>query len=270
MPRQPFVAGSFYPGEEQALLSELNALVPPYPETEKEEVIGALVPHAGYLYSGRVAGEVYARVKNKKTFVLIGPNHTGRGHSFSLSMENWSTPLGDVEVDVELAEEIKRRTPLIKDDPSAHRSEHSIEVQLPFVKKLFPDTRIVPLCVSSCDISELRAVAEAVTAAALSTENDIAVLASSDMTHYEPREEASIKDKKAIDAILSMDAEHLVKTVKMNSISMCGWAPLVIMISASGQMGGRKARLLRYSDSGEITGNLAEVVGYAGMIVTKK
>ena len=267
MLRQPFVAGSFYPADAEALLGELDALSPMIPEDEKEIVLGAVVPHAGYLYSGRVAGEVYGRIKSRETFVVIGPNHTGCGHSFSLSSENWLTPLGEVEVDLELADAIRERAPILKYDSSAHISEHCIEVQLPFIKKFFPDALIVPVCVSSGDIDELKNVAEAIAAAAKSLGKDIAVLASSDMTHYETRQEASIQDKEAIDALLSLDELRFAKTVEERNISMCGWAPSVMMLVAARELGAAKARLVKYSDSGEITGNISEVVGYAGIIV---
>jgi len=266
--RQPYVAGSFYPDDPKVLARELEALSPEIPGAKKETAIGAVVPHAGYLYSGRVAGEVYGRIKGRKTFVIIGPNHTGRGRSFSLSRENWLTPLGEVKIDNVLASAIMERAPMVSDDASAHDGEHSIEVQLPFIQKFFPDAGIVPICVSSKNMSELKTVAEAIAVSAKCMDVDIAVLASSDMTHYETRQSASKKDKEAIDVLLSMDAVGLAKTIDEKNISMCGWAPTVIMILAAMELGAVKARLVRYADSGEITGNTSEVVGYAGIIVS--
>jgi MEMO1 family protein len=266
--RQSFVAGSFYPADAETLLDTLEALSPDIPKDKKETAIGAIVPHAGYLYSGRVAGEVYGRMKGRETFVLVGPNHTGTGHSFSLSSENWVTPLGEIETDKELAAALKEASSIIKDDPSAHKKEHSIEVQLPFIKKFFPASRILPLCVSSSDVSKLKEVGEAIAFSAKSLGRDISVLASSDMTHYEPRETASVKDKEAIEAVLSLDAFGLAETVMAKNITMCGWAPSVIMILAALEFGAVRSRLIKYSDSGEVTGNTMEVVGYAGVIVS--
>jgi MEMO1 family protein len=266
--RIPFVSGSFYPGDREALLKELEAMFPLLAEDEREEVMGAVVPHAGYLYSGRVAGDVYARIKPKKTFVIIGPNHTGQGNDYSVSMENWDTPLGEVEVDVELSEAVIARAPILTGDAEAHRYEHSIEVQLPFIKRFFPETSIVPICISSKNVSELEAVAESIVVSARSLERDIVVLASSDMTHYEPRSVAYAKDRKAIEAMLSIDARDLAQIIAAEGISMCGWAPSVIMLFAASKLGADRARLVRYSDSGDITGNTAEVVGYAGITLS--
>jgi len=265
--REAFVAGSFYPDRGEALLSEIEALVPSMPEAEKHEVIGAIVPHAGYLYSGRVAGDVYGRIKNRDTFVIIGPNHTGMGNRFSLSMDVWATPIGEIKTDIHLAEEIIKKAPFIKNDPASHAAEHSIEVQLPFIKKLFPDALIVPLCVSSSDIFELKAVGEAIAASVRALGKKVTILASSDMTHYEPRISASKKDKQAIEAVLAMDAPRLVETIDTEKISMCGWGPSAIMLFAARELGAESGELVTYSDSGEITGNESEVVGYAGIIL---
>jgi MEMO1 family protein len=265
--RKTFVAGSFYPDREEALLSEIEALVPSVLESEKHEAIGAIVPHAGYLYSGRVAGDVYGRIKGRDTFIIIGPNHTGMGERFSLSMDDWATPIGEIRTDVDLAEEIIEKAPFVKDDPASHVAEHSIEVQLPFIKKLFPGALIVPLCVSSCDISELKAAGEAIADAVRALGKKVTILASSDMTHYEPRISASKKDKRAIDAVLAMDATRLVETVNKEQISMCGWGPSAIMIFAARELGAGSGELVIYSDSGYITGNESEVVGYAGIIL---
>jgi len=266
--RSPVFAGSFYPADAGVLWEEVSALSPLVKEEDKEEIIGGLVPHAGYLYSGRVAGEVFGRIKARQTFVIIGPNHTGEGHRFSLSMESWITPIGGVKTDIPLAKALKRSTALIVEDVSAHSGEHSIEVQLPFIKRFFPESMIVPLCVASASVSELKETAEAIVKAAGEVGRDIAVLASSDMTHYETRCLASAKDKHAIDALLSLDPERLAETVAERDISMCGWAPSVMMLYAARAMGAVNARLLKYADSGEVTGNTSEVVGYAGVIVS--
>ncbi len=268
MARQTFAAGRFYPDHPETLLEELDALIPPMEDAGKKAVIGALVPHAGYMYSGRVAGDVYARIRARETYIVLGPNHTGVGDRFSLSLEDWETPLGDMRVDTELAGSIMDQTRLVSSDPSAHAMEHCVEVQLPFIKKMFPEAGFVPLVVSCGDIDELRSIGQAIASSIRSSGKKVTILASSDMTHYEPRDSASVKDKKAIDALMSMDGEKLAETVLTGNISMCGWVPSVIMLFASKELGAVTPELVRYSDSGEVTGNSADVVGYAGMIIS--
>ncbi len=265
MTREAAVAGQFYPGNKHSLEKELEAMIPA--GSEKIDAIGAVVPHAGYMYSGAVAGEVYAKIKPKKTYVIFSPNHSGYGAPFALSAESWKTPLGEVSVDKELIDAVKDRSALVKEDATAHAFEHSIEVQLPFIQRIAPGSSIVPITVQHGSMKQLGEVAGAVSSAIKETGKDAAILASSDMTHYESRKTAEEKDHMAIDRILELDPEGLIQVVETNNISMCGYIPAVLMLMACKDLGAKKAELVKYSDSGYVTGDDYQVVGYAGIVV---
>ncbi|MBL7073197.1 MAG: AmmeMemoRadiSam system protein B [Candidatus Omnitrophica bacterium] len=266
MVREAVVGGQFYSADKEGLLAELKGLVPP--KAEKIDALGIMVPHAGYMYSGRVAGAVYGRIKPKSTYVIFGPNHTGRGARFASSGDLWQTPLGELLPDTELLENILARTNLITEDAAAHSVEHSIEVQLPFIQRTASSAKIVPIAAGHGNIEELSEIAEAVSSAVKETSRDAVLVASSDMTHYENREAVVQKDKKAIQKVLELDAEGLVEVVEKNNISMCGCIPTAIMLMAAGKLGAKKGRLIEYTDSGEVTGDISQVVGYAGMVVS--
>ncbi|MGB2629772.1 MAG: AmmeMemoRadiSam system protein B [Candidatus Omnitrophota bacterium] len=265
MVRDPAVAGQFYPGTKEDLARDLKKMIPDIPD--KIDAIGAVTPHAGYIYSGAVAGEVYARLKPKQAYIILNPNHTGYGAQFALSPEAWRTPLGEVEIDKELAAALKKKTSLIKEDATAHAFEHSGEVQVPFIQETSPGAKIVPITCYHGDLSELTEVADAIASAISETGKDAIIIASSDMTHFESRKSAKAKDQKAIDRILELDAEGLLRTVSRENISMCGYIPTSIMLMAAKKLGAKKAKLVRYSDSGDATGDTFQVVGYAGIIV---
>lgn len=268
MVRKAVVAGQFYSGRRSQLEKEVTSLMKC--PLGKYSAVGIVAPHAGYMYSGGVAGNVYASIKNlKESVVIIGPNHTGLGEQFSLmSTENWMTPLGEVAVDDELAKMILKTSQLIKEDKVAHTEEHSIEVQLPFLQKLKPNVKIVPITVSFADIDTLTAVAGDIVRAIKKIKIKPLIIASSDMTHYEDQESAKSKDLKAIDSILNMDEAGLVRRVKEYNISMCGCAPAAIMLIISKELGAGTAKLIKYQTSGDISGDYSSVVGYAGIIVT--
>jgi MEMO1 family protein len=265
--REPVVAGQFYPADPKRLVRDIDKLISSVPDKDKIGVVGAVSPHAGYMYSGGVAGEVYSRIMPKNTYVILGPNHTGYGGRFSMSLEAWRTPLGQVDVNMDLAEAIREECPLIREDTAAHAMEHSIEVQLPFIQRISPEAKVVPLTVRHGGFDEISQVGSAIAAAVRSTGADAVIIASSDMTHYEPRVSASAKDRKAIEKMLSLDAEGLIETVEYDNISMCGYVPAAIMIVAAKLLGAKNAELVRYCDSGDVTGETNEVVGYAGMVV---
>ena len=265
MVREPAVSGQFYPGSRQLLLEEMENLIPA--NEEKIEAIGAVAPHAGYMYSGAVAGEVYARLKPSKTYVVISPNHTGYGSRFACSSEPWSTPLGNVEVDTDLLAAVMKNYALITEDPSAHLYEHSIEVQLPFIQQIAPGARILPLTVQHGSSGQLQEVADAITLAVKGSSRDVTVIASSDMTHYESRRSAEQKDRLAIQRVLELDPEGLMEVVESKNISMCGYIPVALMLLYARNMNASKSELIRYTDSGEVTGDTDQVVGYAGIIV---
>lgn len=265
MTRDPAVAGQFYPGDKESLLEELEEMLSP--QGERIDAVGAVVPHAGYMYSGRVAGEVYSKLKPKDTYIILSPNHTGYGTRFASSSEKWSTPLGEVDIDEELLSLIVRAAPIIKEDASAHVFEHSAEVQVPFVQKTSPGAKIVPLCVQTGSMEEFEEIAEAISSGVEKTGREAIIIASRDMTHYESRKSAKDKDKKAIEAVLELDAKKLLETVEANNITMCGCVPAAIMIIAAKKMGAKHGELVRYSDSGDVTGDTQQVVGYAGIII---
>jgi MEMO1 family protein len=269
MVRNPARAGQFYAGSKNALLSEVEALIEP--KAKKENVIGVVSPHAGYMYSGAVAGSVLSSVKPKKTYVIMGPNHTGLGEQFGLDANaSWKTPLGDVEVDRALADEIMKNSPLVKSDSLCHAGEHSVEVQIPFLQVLQKSFTFVPIVVSYATLDEYRQVGKAIARSIknLSLEKDVAIIASSDMTHYESQESAKQKDSIAINAVLKLDEKKLVGVIAEYDISMCGYAPTAIMLAAAKELGATKARLVKYQTSGDASGDYSAVVGYAGIIIT--
>ncbi len=265
MVRRPAVAGQFYPGDKSTLLKELEEMIPEC--AEKVDAMGIIAPHAGYMYSGAVAGEVYAKLKPKSTYVILCPNHSGYGAQFASSAESWSTPLGTVEVDNELLAEIMAKAPLVKEDRTAHVFEHSAEVQVPFIQKISPGARIVPITIQFGNAPELAEVADAIASAILKKRHYAVIVASSDMTHYESRSAAGRKDRMAIEKVLELDAEGLLETVEKQRITMCGYVPSAIMLMSAKKMGATKAELVKYTDSGEATGDTSQVVGYAGIIV---
>jgi len=262
------VAGQFYPGSGIQLKEEVASLLKP--AKKKYSAIGIVSPHAGYMYSGSVAGCVFASInKIPKSIVIIGPNHTGSGERFSLmSDEAWLTPLGEVKVDKTLAEAILKGSRLIKEDRLAHTNEHSVEVQLPFLQAVVPDIQFVPIVASYAGAGTLAAVGKDIASAIKASGKKVLIVASSDMTHYERQEDAKVKDEKAIEAILKLDEEGLVGRVKKYGISMCGYAPVAIMLAAAKELGAKKAELIKYQTSGDTSGDYSSVVGYAGVIVS--
>lgn len=270
MLRNPAVAGQFYPESESSLKKELAGLCPKV--KNKKEAIALMLPHAGYMYSGRVAGATISSVNLKDTFIIIGPNHTGIGLPFSIDRdETWQTPLGKIEINLTLAAELLKKSPYLKNDSGAHSDEHSIEVELPFLQylKCGAAFSIVPIVVGAGDLEIYKQIGESIADSIkeLRLTDKIQIIASSDMTHYEAAESAKNKDNSAISAILKLDADLLFKTVKKEGITMCGYAPAVIMLSAACALGAKKAELVKYENSGDATGDYSSVVGYAGIAI---
>jgi MEMO1 family protein len=267
-PRKPVVAGRFYPAQAAQLNSEISGYLDL--NAEKKQVLACMMPHAGYMYSGPVAGAVVSRIAVPEHVVLLGPNHTGQGVPFSLaSQAAWKTPLGEVNIDTDLAEEILSASEYIEEDSLAHLSEHSLEVELPFLQYRRKDFRIVPICLASADLAALKSVGLAVAKAMekLKLSKSTLVVASSDMTHYQPQKEAEKKDKLAIEAILELNEDKLWERVIKLDISMCGFAPVIAMLSCAKALGAKKAELVKYQTSGDITKDFSSVVGYAGIII---
>jgi AmmeMemoRadiSam system protein B len=266
MQRLPAVAGQFYDGEADSLRRSLERLLAE--GTEKRRALGIVSPHAGYVYSGAIAGEVFSRVKVPGRVVLLGPNHHGLGRPAAVSSaSSWLTPLGPIVVDGDLAARILQGCPELTADEEAHRLEHSLEVQVPFIQFLAPAAAIVPICLGSLSLDALLRLGESLGEVLTGMPDEVLIVASSDMTHYEPGQIAREKDKRAIDRILALDPAGLYRTVRDERISMCGVLPVVVMLAAARKLGAEAATLVRYGNSGDITGDQSAVVGYAGIVV---
>jgi len=274
--RRPCVAGSFYPANpeslrralDEAFKHELGPGRTPERMMELRQTISVVCPHAGYMYSGPVAAHSYYVLgcePRPASVVVIGPNHTGLGSPISIMAEGaWRTPLGDVEVDEELAGAILRSSEMIDVDEIAHSREHSIEVQLPFLQYIYgSEFRFVPICMGLQDLESSREVGRAIGNA--SRGRDIVIVASTDLSHYEPQASARRKDMMVIESILSLDEASLQERVYRNRISMCGYGPVSASLVASKSAGSSRAELLAYHTSGDVTGDYSAVVGYASI-----
>lgn len=267
MIRNPVVSGQFYPASPSQLKAMIEGLVDE--KAVKEEVIGLVSPHAGYIYSGRVAGAAISKIKFKDTFIIMGPNHTGMGKPCSIMTEGvWKTPLGEVEIDSELGKRILATSSYLQEDYAAHQYEHSIEVQLPFLQYFKPDIRIVPIILAYSSGAVYKEIGREIAKAIKDSNKEVVIIASSDMTHYEPQESAQRKDMQAIEAILDLNEDELLRRIDELDISMCGYAPAVSLISAAKELGATRAELVKYQTSGDTSGDYASVVGYAGVIIT--
>ncbi len=269
--RPPAVAGRFYPADPQALRSEVEtyttapAAAPPQAPIR---AAGCIVPHAGYMYSGHVAGAVYRRLDLPQRFVILCPNHTGMGEPLAIMSEGaWQTPLGDVPIAEELAAELKSHMPLLAEDQAAHRFEHALEVQLPFLQVLAPGFQFVPITVGTSNFEALSALGVVIGNILAKQRGRWLVIASSDMNHYERDSVTRVKDRRAIEQVLALDPRGLYDVVHDGNISMCGYGPAVVMLTAARKLGATKAELLRYATSGDVSGDKDMVVGYAGIAV---
>ena len=280
--RRPTVAGQFYEGDAEALRAQikncfLHELGPKkLPNVNlhihPRNIVGMICPHAGYMYSGPVAASAFYELAldgKPDTVVLMGPNHTGYGSALSLMREGvWRTPLGDIEIDTEMANEITHETSVIDVDELAHRYEHSIEVQLPFLQFLYGNAfKIVPICFLMQDYDSAVEVGRALVEV-LDATNTV-VIASSDMTHYEPAKTAAAKDQAALKAVTDMDAKRFYETVETQNITACGYAPITALITYAKGVNAKEAKLLSYHNSGDITGDYSSVVGYAAVSFRK-
>jgi AmmeMemoRadiSam system protein B len=281
--RTAAVAGRFYPGRAEELLREVREFttgkIPV--ETGRIAAIGCIAPHAGYIYSGGVAGAVYSRLKIPEHCVILCPNHTGKGRPLAvMASTTWQTPLGEVAADAEMSARLLRRFPALQEDSAAHRAEHAIEVQLPFLQALQPKLNIVPIAIGTSDFNVLRGLGEALAEVIASRQEEdheedqesdreekVLIVASSDMNHYESDEITRVKDHKAIERVLAMDALGLWEVVMNEDISMCGFGPTIVMLTAAKILGATSATLVKYATSGDVSGDYESVVGYAGIIV---
>lgn len=286
MIRKPAVAGQFYPGSKKHLEEEVKKYLSRGGEpgfSQAKKVIGIIAPHAGYIYSGGVAGAVFSSAKIPERVIVLSPNHTGLGAPAAIMPEGeWETPLGRIEIDSKLASVLMQNCPELKADTAAHAHEHSLEVQLPFLQILNPNLKFVPITVSHLryDVCEKigKAIAKTITqfgrlksASPKFGEPDLSpailIIASSDMTHYEPADIAKKKDSLAIERVLHLDAKGLLDTCAHERITMCGVIPATIMLIAAKELGAVKGELIKYANSGDVSGDYSSVVGYAGMVV---
>ena len=268
MIRLPAVAGRFYPDDRDRLCSGLDSFLAGCDDEKKIRARACLVPHAGYMYSGAVAGEVYRRIEIPGRAILLGPRHFPHGAPLAiLSDGSWQTPLGMAPVDRLLAEKIVHAFPLLREDAVAHSTEHSLEVQLPFLQRLAPSFAFVPIAIGPAQWDALEALGHALASVIAAESEPVLLIASSDMNHYESDAVTRVKDSKAIDRILALDARKLFETVRDEKISMCGYAAAVAMLIAARELGASEAELVRYATSGEVNGDMLEVVGYAGILI---
>jgi len=279
--RRPCQAGAFYAGTAESLKKQIEdcflhelgpGKIAEVAKAGPRHMVGLVCPHAGYMYSGPVAAHAYYRLAldgKPDVVVLLGPNHTGYGSALAVMNEGfWTTPLGDVEVDGESANRIVQESHIVDVDDSAHSFEHSIEVQLPFLQYLYGSQfKIVPICFLMQDLTSAREVGHALTKV-LAGKNAL-IIASSDMTHYEPHQRAEKKDRLALKALEEMDEAKFYSTIEAYNMSVCGYGPIATLIAAAKILGAKEAKLLCYKTSGDVTGDYSSVVGYAAVCFTK-
>lgn len=268
MTRMPAVADRFYPGHPEELRRSVAALIPEVAEAAKQQALAVVLPHAGYVYSGATAGATISRVRVPETVLIMGPNHHGRGQAIALGRDDWQMPMGKVAIDQQLAEAILHSSALIVADEEAHLFEHSLEVQVPLLQQVQPALRIVPLVVSALSFATCRQIARELAVAIGSLRRPVLLVASTDMSHYESRQEASRKDRMALERVLALDPQGLYTTVIGQRISMCGIMPTTVALLTAQELGASRAELVRYTDSGEASGDTRQVVGYAGLIIS--
>lgn len=266
MIRRAVVAGSFYPGAPERLRAQAADLI--QGDHPKVRAIGAVVPHAGYIYSGKVAGAVYERLAFPEVVVILGPNHTGLGAGVAIMTYGaWETPLGQVAIDTDLARTILQHSQTMEEDHLGHQREHSIEVQLPLLQAFDLLFSFVPICLFSSEYATCQDVGLAVAAAVARSERSVLLVASSDMSHYIGQEQAKVKDQRAIDAILACDPQRLHRVVRAEGITMCGFHSATAMLVAARELGATSAELVGYATSADVTKEYSSVVGYAGLII---
>lgn len=265
--RHPAVAGRFYPRDPEDLREEVRRYTSgsaPAPV----RAFGCIVPHAGYIYSGPVAGAVFARIEIPERCIVLCPNHTGMGRAFAIMSEGeWETPLGRIPIDGGMAAALKRSCPLLDEDSGAHRGEHAIEVELPFLQMRQSKLSFVPIALGTTQFESLEQLGLALAEMILAEKRPILIVASSDMNHYESDAVTRIKDGKALDRILALDGRGLHEVVTYEDVSMCGFGPAIAMLTAAKKLGADCAELVKYATSSDVSGDHELAVGYAGVIV---
>ncbi len=269
MSRSPAVAGRFYPGEQDVLKDTVTELLENYNPPKIENCIAVVSPHAGYVYSGTVCAQTLKSITIPETVVVLGPNHQGRGASIALSTQDWDMPTGKVPVNRDFSEQLLQANPEVTADESAHQYEHSLEVQVPFLQVLQDNLSIVPLALSQLSYLECENLANSLADTISQYGKPVLMLASSDMSHFESRENTVKKDTLALEQLTALNPKGLFQTVRGNRISMCGVIPVTVVLLAALRLGANKAEVIRYIDSGEVSGDTDQVVGYAGAVISR-
>jgi AmmeMemoRadiSam system protein B len=267
--RLPAVAGQFYPAQPDSLQRDVDSyLASAAGEAEISQAVACLVPHAGYMYSGHVAGAVYRRLPARPSYIVLGPNHFGRGAPLALMASgNWLTPLGQAPLNPALAQAVRQACPALTEDARAHATEHSLEVQVPFLQRRGVAFTLLPIAIGVSNYETLETLGHAVSEGVRSSAEAVLIVASSDLNHYEPDSVTRLKDRKAIDRVLNLDPRGLYETVFRERISMCGFGPAVAMLVAAKDLGARNAELIKYATSADAGGPVDSAVGYAGIAV---
>ncbi|MFP4257625.1 MAG: AmmeMemoRadiSam system protein B [Desulfovermiculus sp.] len=269
MDRKPVVAGQFYPGSKSEWEGKVREYLQPEAGRDKVQARLVMLPHAGHIFSGHVAGATLARVDLASTLLLLGPNHSGQGQPAAVWPDGkWELPGAYLEVDAELAQAVVQADPDLTADYDAHRAEHSLEVLLPFLWAMDPQAMIVPMCISLPDREKLKRIAGNLVQVLTTWKSRVSLVVSSDMSHFLPEDEAKSQDDLALQAILDLDPEKLLEVVARHRISMCGILPMYMGLHIAVAMGAKKAELVRYATSGDVIGDRSHVVGYAGVIVS--
>ncbi len=264
--REPAVAGAFYPMDRSTLERQLDQLVAT--EAERHDLLACVAPHAGYIYSGGVAGRLFGHLNLPRRIVLLGPNHTGMGAEVAIAPHaQWDTPLGPQQVDRTLADLLLAADPTLSLDSGAHRREHSIEVLLPFISRRRGDVEVLPICVKHLDLDRCLQLGATIAAVSDALDEPLGIVASSDMTHFQPEDVARDQDHRAIEAVLARSPESLYEVVHRDGITMCGVVPTTIALAAANLMGASGTHLVAYATSGETSGDYSSVVGYAGICI---
>jgi len=271
MIREPAVAGQFYPATETEVDAALDALI--RPTSPRRKAIAVVCPHAGWTYSGQTAGLIYSNVEIPDRVILVGPNHHGIGSRYAVySSGAWHTPVGDVPIAEPLASTLLDNCELLAEDTKAHAQEHSLEVQLPMLLRANPNVRIVPVLIgggwpASGGRSDLRQIGAAIALAVQEYGKPVLLLASTDLNHYEDQETSKIKDKLVLDAVVHLDEDALMDRVIDVEVSMCGVASTYIVLHGAKKLGAKRAELLDYRTSGDVSGDFSKVVGYGAVVI---
>jgi len=266
MQRPAQFAGSFYPAQPAPLMESLALLCPRAPVPQS--VLGIMVPHAGYVYSGRFAGQVFGAINVPDQVILLGPNHTGLGAAAAVYADGaWDTPLGPVPIATDLAQALLKATPLFTADTLAHSQEHSLEVQLPFLRHCNRQVTIVPVCVGRQPLDHLLQLGVAIAGVIAASSVPVLLVVSTDMTHFKSARQAFVQDKQALEQVAAIDATALYRTVTSQNISMCGVLPVTVLLAAVHALGARHGDIVAYGHSGEVTGDDNDVVAYASAII---